>query len=517
MQRVIDIILTDLRYLIGDLGKHGGLIGPSIYDTAQVLRFAPPSEGVWPALEWLEQQQRVDGGWGDPAVPRARDLPTLAAMLALHQYGKRKVTRAAIKAGLVFLQQQAPHWKGALSDDIPVGSELLLPRLLEEAHAVGLNIPQEPYGALIALGARRRQMITRMNIPSATPVLHSWEGWGTEPVLSQIDETGGIGHSPSATAAWLRAAGDRPELLGASLAARNYLERASGATGIDIPGVVPTVWPINRFEQSFALYMLLLGGLLDHPALRRAVRTQIDELERAMRPNGIAMSDIFLPDGDDTAAALAVLHSTGRAIDIGAMQGFAHENHFCAYLGELQPSVSVTAHAAHTLALLGHEHTGALDYLVQHQQPDGRWNGDKWNGSWLYTTSQVVVALSGAEHRKALKLALDALLTRQYPNGSWGTHNATIEETAYGILGLRALLAGGIGDSAAADALADAERWMLAQYRPFQFSSFTGWLGKEMYRPLRLARMIELVATLPSTEALPREHIMLPTHEYLLA
>src|SRR5689334_18323098 len=139
MNRIVDILLADLRYLIGEIGKDGGLIGPSVYDTAQVTRFAPPNEGVWPALDWLLTQQRPDGGWGDPTVPRARDLPTLAAVLALHTYSKRKTTRAAIHAGLAFLRQQAAHWVGALSDDIPVGIELLLPRLLEEAAAAGLK------------------------------------------------------------------------------------------------------------------------------------------------------------------------------------------------------------------------------------------------------------------------------------------------------------------------------------------------------------------------------------------
>jgi hypothetical protein len=497
MNRVSDIVLTDLRHLISELGKKGGAIGPSIYDTAQVLRYAPPAEGVWPALEWLEEQQQPDGGWGDLGVTRARDLPTLAAVLALHTYGRRKATRAAVKAGLAFLQQQVVHWSGALPDDIPVGSELLLPRLLDEAAQAGLNVPQAPYHELIALGRRRRQMIATMNLAAAIPVLHSWEGLGGEPLASMIDESGGVGHSPAATAAWLRSAGDRSELLGASLAARSYLERASAATGTDIPGVVPTVWPINRFEQSFSLYMLMIGGLLDHPALRKVVQPQLDDLERAMRPNGIGMSDLFIPDGDNTATTLAILRAAGRPINFGMMDRFVSDDHFCAYPDELQSSISVTAHAMHTMMLLGRKHPQALAYLAKRQLPDGRWNGDKWNGSWLYTTSQVIVALQGTGHQQALKLAEQTLLTHQYPNGSWGARGSTIEETAYAILALRTLLDEGIGDSTTFNALIEAQRWMIRQYRPFDASPFTCWLGKEMYRPIRLARMIELVATLP--------------------
>src|SRR5690349_7476413 len=123
MNRITDILLTDLRYLVRDLGKDGGLIGPSVYDTAQVLRMAPPAEGVRLALDWLLVQQQPDGGWGDPAVPRTRDLPTLAAVLALHTHSRQyPEARAMIQTGLAFLYRQAPHWNGPLPDDIPVAA-----------------------------------------------------------------------------------------------------------------------------------------------------------------------------------------------------------------------------------------------------------------------------------------------------------------------------------------------------------------------------------------------------------
>ena len=167
-------LLTDLRHSIGDLGKDGGLIGPSVYDTAQVLAWHR-MRNMWPALDWLLGQQQPDGGWGDPAVPRARDVPTLAAVLALHikQQAQNHARRHPCPAGI---SAQAAHWVGTSTDDIPVG-QLLLPRLLEEVTAAGLKVPTAPYTALIALGQRRRRMIAQLQPRAGTTAVRSLEAW----------------------------------------------------------------------------------------------------------------------------------------------------------------------------------------------------------------------------------------------------------------------------------------------------------------------------------------------------
>jgi hypothetical protein len=497
---IIDMLLTDLRLLIGDLGTDGGLIGPSIYDTAQVIRLAPPATGACQTLNWLVEQQQPDGGWGDPTIPRARDVPTLAAILALHTYATTPQERQVVRAGLTFLRQHMRIWEGPLPDDLPVGIELLLPRLLEDAAAAGLSVPKEPYAALIALERRRRRMLATMPVRAGAPPAHVWEAWGVEPDPNLIDESGGVGHSPAATAAWLRASSGRADLAEARTAAHRYLRDAAAATSVGIPGVVPTVWPISRFEQSNALYALLVGGLLDHPGLCDIVDQHVQDLTQALRSCGLGMSDFFIPDGDDTAEALAVLQATGHPIDLATMQRFAHNDHFCAYHGELQPAISVTAHAAHLLHVCGQPSDAAQQYLVDRQLPDGRWSGDKWSGSWLYTTCQAVVALAGTGHYSTLERARHALVAYQHADGGWGAHGSNAEETAYGILALRTFLHTNLGDPTIHRSLEHAGRWMLRDYRPFNAPLRPCWLGKELYRPLRLARIIELAATFPSSE-----------------
>jgi hypothetical protein len=305
-----------------------------------------------------------------------------------------------------------------------------------------------------------------------------------------------MGHSPAATAAWLRRATGRPELEPAREAARAYLERASYVTGVDRPGVVPTCWPLLRFEQVFVLQALHLSGLLQHPALADVVNPQLDILEAAFQPGGVGFSNYFTPDGDDTAAATAVLWSTSRRVDTQALRGFASDDHFCAYRRELHASVSVTAHAIQTLRLLG-ERTAAYECFVADQQLlDGRWAGDKWNQSWLYITWRAMAALGCVGRLEPVCRGVGAILCHQHPDGGWGTGAPNSEETAYAVLALRGAAAHVGCQAGLVEALARGDHWLRAHYRPFVASPVACWLGKEPYRPTRIARGIELCAML---------------------
>jgi hypothetical protein len=355
---LVSTLLTELRSLIADLGKNGGLISPSVYDTAQVLRFYPPSAGVEPALEWLLKQQQADGGWGNPVVPLFRDVPTLASVLTLHTYKDFKGSQEALKAGLVFLQEQASYWNELqlenLLDNLPVAAELILPYLLEEAAAANLEVPQKHYTELIKLGNRRRQQLAKAKSQAGSAISCSWEAWGTEPYPSLISESGSICLSPATTAAWLKAAVSRLDLVDSRVTAEYYLAQAAAATGLNIPGVVPSPWPMERFEQAFSLYSLLITGLLEHPSLQDLVQPHIQELANMTISDGIGASTFIEPDGDDTAAAICVLYGAGRRADLAVLKQFENEDgYFTSFPGELHPSISVTARAVHALAIAG--------------------------------------------------------------------------------------------------------------------------------------------------------------------
>ncbi|MFL5804400.1 MAG: hypothetical protein ACJ8CR_21985 [Roseiflexaceae bacterium] len=373
----------------------------------------------------------------------------------------------------------------------------MIPSLLNQLAAAALSVAQEHFAELQVLGAHRRRTLDRRPLQAGTRPLHSWEAFGAHPSAALLDGSNGVGHSPAATAAWLRAAAGRDDLATARTSAQRYLAQAITHQGI--PGVVPTVWPITRFEQAFALYFLLITGLLDHPGLQDIIQPQLDDLERAFRPTGIGMSDWFQPDGDDTACALAVLYAAGRRPPLTALDHFAQQGgaSFCAYPGELQSAVSVTAHALHALALADPIRTLRMDALLDRQHSDGRWLGDKWNQSWLYTTSQALVTLNEA-HRDAIGRAINAVLAYQHPDGGWGMHGSTPEETAYGIIALRAGLRydGGI----VRKALGRAIIWLREAHQLSNSSTPPVWMGKELYSPRRLVNIIILSVLVQSEE-----------------
>jgi hypothetical protein len=496
MPALTEIILTDLRYLIADLGVDGGLTSPAIYDTAQVIRHNPPEEGVWPAIDWLLSQQHPDGGWGSSAMPMARDVPTLAAILALNTHCRRRDARNAIQHGLAFFRLQSRHWSGEVPNDIPIATEMILPKLLQEAASAGFAIPSAPiYAPLRDIGARRAKLIAHLNPQGGTTASHSWEAWGTKPDLAMLDESGGVGHSPAATAAWIAAA-NQPHLATQRAAANNYLTRAAAATGKNIPGVVPGVWPYPRNEQTVSLFVLLLGGLLEEESLREPLHAQISNMWQGLRPEGQGISDWFTADGDITAMAFAVARHSGYRPEIATLQRFIVESRCLTYRQELQHSLSATAHAAHALAILGGNPQPLLDYLCSQRTVEGIWAGDKWHASWTYITGHTISALLAAGRYEEARMALPALLDHQHPDGSWGVHAASDEETAYITIALLDMDRHSLLDDSAKPALLRASRWLQANYHPFIDPTGECWIGKELYRPRRIARTLYLSALL---------------------
>lgn len=494
LSRATEILLADLRSLISELGRDGGLSNGSVYDTAMVVRLAPPEEGAELAVEWLLQQQHADGGWDNPKVLRARDMPTLAAVLALHVRGKDERAKKAVERGLRFIRQQRPYWT-VLPEDLLVGVEMNLPRLLDDAVALGLDVPVDQYAAVIADGKRRREKLAKLKqLHFGTPPALTFEGWGTEPELALLDPDGGIGPCPAATAAWIHAAQNRPELAEQVAKARKYLRSAEAGTDVRLPGVVPATWRIDLMEQQWGLFALLCAGLLNHPMLADVVQPHLDTLQAALTPRGVGFTKYFMPDGDCTSVTVAVLKAANRAVDTAVLKQYERGEHFFTYPQETHPSLTTTAHAAMALNISGEDTAHWVRAMLQMQTEDGRWLIDKWQTSWLYTTTQVMFAIPDPA---AMKGSIETLLRYQRDDGGWGSsdHTTTVE-TAFAALVLHWLRNKGLYEEAIRDSLSRANRYLRNGYRPFVLNQEPMWIGKALYCPFRMDRAFELSALL---------------------
>lgn len=492
----------ELQSLLSQAGQGGGLISPSVYDSAQVLLSLSPEETrSSPVVDWLLSQQHADGGWGEPVKPVHRDIPTLSAILALRRFPEQSGTREAAEAGARFLRAQAPHWEDLREEELPVAAEILLPSLLNRLGLDEQALPHAPYAKLMALGERKRRIISKLPLMAGVPWLHVWETWGREASPALMDGAGSIGHSPSATAAWLKAAAGRTELTPFIDRGREYLRESSLSTGSGIPGLMPVGGPHNYFEQSFMLYALLMGGVLTDPRLEPQVGGVLRDLTRALGPKGIGMSDHFLQDGDDTSAVVAVMHAMGMPVDTAVLERFQKDDHFVAYPGEMHSSPTLTARCIHALMLLGKSDELApfQKYLLERQEPSGRWSFDKWSRSWLYTTFHSVVGLVGSPHMDAVRRALDAVLSAQQLDGGWSSDGrSNMTETAFGVLMLGFLERHGVFHHGISPALDRASRWMLHHYTPFAppEGKVKCWISKELYRMERVDTAFELCALL---------------------
>lgn len=504
-ESILPALWTDALRLMENLGNDGGLMSGSIYDTAQVLRYFPPSNKR-PAIDWLLEAQEDDGGWTTPEAPRARYMPTLATLLALHiSEDARNSTLNAMNKGLQFLARNQDRDWTVLGNDLPGGVELILPRLVHEAREAGLPIQEAPYEGLERLGNHRRGLIRRLGRLAGTTATHVWEGWAEGPDEHLVDGSDTVGHSPAASALWWSLAGSAPDLHRTREQVATGLRRAAAATTADVPGVICSCWPITHFERAFSLYPFLLAGCLSPVGLancpvpfQSAVHAQLGMLRSAMTSDGLGFSDWFLPDGDDTAVAIAVLAGAGHPVNCAVMSKFKSESdeHFCAWIGEIQSSPTVTAHGIHALSLANGDWSlkKYCDYLLRSRLPNGLWLGEKWNVSPIYTTSQVAIALFAAGAIRDGLSICSSLAAIQQLDGGWGMHESTSEETAYAILALLIARRTKTPSNEFTTALDRARQWMCAHYNPSGRNGAPLWLGKETYRPMRISRAFELAA-----------------------
>ena len=225
----------------------------------------------------------------------------------------------------------------------------------------------------------------------------------------------------------------------------------------------------------------------------------IHDMANRMQNGGIGFTDHFEPDGDNTAAVVAVLGAAGVPEAIRMLDSFRHGVHCTSYPYELQPSLSVTARALHgyhvCVSTINNEH---IAQVLACRDRDGRWTGDKWNVSWIYTTAHMLLACADGPNRSALEISKCALLEHQNADGSWGAGGNTSQfETAMAIIGLFAVDRQ-LQDGAVVHAVMRARAWLLPLVLAGAIlpSDRRGvWLNKELFSVPRIERMWVLAAS----------------------
>lgn len=495
-QALNERVFAQLRKVIQELGQNGGSMTPSVYETAQVLRFCPEIVEVDKVVDWLLRQQQADGGWGDPAKPLYRDMPTHAALLALLDYRQHPRVRCATTTAQRFLEEQSKVIEPTDGEHLPVAIELILPRLLDEAEEMGILLSRSRFQHLEELGARKHKLFAQHPPQPDSAAVFSWEAWGVSPDLDLVSY-GGVGHNPAATAWWLNL--DRGR---ASTAARQRaldgIRQASHASKVDIIGVVPDAWPLDRFEQSFALHFILIAGLLAEDNLVDVLAPQLEDLRLAFTADGIGFNDYFAPDGDDTAAALVVLASAGLPVDCAVLTPFERADHFVTYPFETHNSFTVTARATQALRVAGYNADQWRQTIIKAQQPDGWWMSDKWGSSRLYGTCIALAALDeGACATKTA--AAHAFIKYQHEDGGWGcSGRSTLVETAFGVLGLSKIMQESGCEAECMIAMNAANRYLRHMYNKRKIGTEHTWICKDLFSARRIDHAAILCALLIS-------------------
>jgi halimadienyl-diphosphate synthase len=421
-------VSEEIKKLLERLGE--SRVEPVAYDTAWIARLGHvDNELATGAIEWLRSHQLPDGSWGaaTPLYHHDRVISTLAAIIALTHYGAPE-DQPRIRAALPALQ----HSLSCLDTDVAgrtVAFEMLLPSLFAEAKAIGLELA-DPSGIVHKMSLLRDAKLAKA--PQGMISRQSTLGFSAEMVgpdglhLLDVDNLqqpdGSVSVSAAATAfyaAYVRADS-------AVLRYLRELVRCGGA---------PAVTNIDVFEYAWGLWNFTRGRTID-PSVLAYSDLFLDKLAAAWhRDRGIAYSSVYsVQDGDDTGIVFKLFAQFGRTPELSALWHYEEETHFRNFALESHASISANIHILGALLQAGFEPGHAavdkiVKFLHEEQEAQHFW-ADKWHSSPYYPTGHLVtIGAKKLDH--LVSGAVDWIISTQNPDGSWGYYSPTAEETAY--------------------------------------------------------------------------------------
>lgn len=411
-----------------------GRIKGVAYDTAWAARPLTDEQPEFPgAMRWLLKNQRWDGSWGSEIdYKHDRVLSTTAALIALeqndgHKYGDR------IESGLEYL------WRNmdALDKDPyeTIGSELLLPALLEEAEDLGISVPSAPDSIKRKRDRKLGLIPEEMIYSTGTSLAYSLEYLGKDvkakDLIKCISPNGSLGCSPSATMFLLDHTGDKR--------AKEYLYWVSKNM---TTGGFPSQLPFETFESAWSLYNFIKAGWTHRPWMED-VAERLFKIWR-QRGDGVSWGNDFpISDSDTSAITFKVLMNRGYTLDARVFERFERDDGFISFDFELNPSASANIHILEAIKDVPRcdlarkeEMIEKIIKFLEKCSNHGSWWKDKWHASPYYTTGHAVLALSQVAPSMT-EQPIDWILSNQKEDGGWGFFGkSTVEESAYALQAL---------------------------------------------------------------------------------
>ena len=406
-----------------------GKMSSAAYDTAWAARVTDESgKSLFPeCVQWLLENQKPNGSWGSQVVNyHDRLISTLSAIMALKELDEGRY-------GDYIRKGEAYVWKNMRNLELEsiklVGSELLIPSLMEQAESMGLDLPYHVKIYQREYHTKLSKIDESLWYSPMTTLSHSLEFLGDRVDADRLSgillPNGCVGNSPAATAFFLKHRKDAKAFM--------FLKKTLRSSG---DCSVTTVYPINVFEFLWTTYNLMVAGLYFE-----RYSEICDFLRNYLGRSGVGMSTEFpIPDADDTSVLCKILYEMQYPVDFSVLEAYDTGDYYATYTFELDPSVSTNIHVLDCVRSCRDfpDREEVMEKLVQYlkreMNPEGFWI-DKWHISPYYTTSHAVLALCDVDPSLAEK-AVSWILDTQNENGMWGYDGGTLEETA---LALQAL------------------------------------------------------------------------------
>ncbi|KAH8966273.1 hypothetical protein BDL97_03G016600 [Sphagnum fallax] len=314
-----------------------GNISVSPYDTAWVA-LVPALDGSggpqFPkSLQWIIDNQLPDGDWAacDFFLGFDHVCNTLACVIALKTWrsGAENVER-----GLEFIRLNLGKIEEGDPAHMPIGFEIVFPTMLEEAKALGLDLPYES-PILQSIHAARAEKLKKVpmeilhNYP--TTLLRSFEGlhkdvdW--DKLLRLQCANGSFLCSPASTACALAYTKDEKCL--------DYLNKLL----VNFDNGVPNVYPVDLSEHLWMVDRLERLGVSHY--FKQEIKDALEYVYRYWTDFGIGWTgNLNVQDIDDTAMGFRLLRLHGFDVSEDCFREFYKDGEFFCMAGQTSQAVT---------------------------------------------------------------------------------------------------------------------------------------------------------------------------------